>query len=72
MESIYNLCIIYTESIKMVLMSLCAEQQRRHRHRADLCTLQGKERAGPTESSTETHTFSSVQSLSRVQLFATP
>ena len=59
----------------MVLMDLFAGPQWRHRRREQTCGLSGGSRgdAGMNrESSIEIYTFTSVQSLSRVRLSATP
>ena len=63
---------IYTESRKMVLMSLFAGKRWRCRHREWTCGYTGEGKGGMNwESSNDIYTLSKVQSLSRVRLFMT-
>ena len=52
--------------------SICRAGIETQTQRRDLWTQQRKQRVGQIQSSSKERTFSSVQSLSRVRLFATP
>ena len=64
---------VYMESRKMALMNLLAGQQWRNGHREQMGMGDvRRERVRCMETVTRKLTFSSVQSLSHVRLFATP